>query len=107
MASFNSIHDYIDEVNDQMRARVADMRYVPADELGLDRRAAYRLWYDEDCIIVDKNSDRTLQYYGGFEYIEKEFRFEIGDYVVYLRDDDRVDRCLDHAFNVEVEEEEE
>ncbi|CAB4162656.1 hypothetical protein UFOVP787_82 [uncultured Caudovirales phage] len=88
--------DFVYEINEKVRRYVNNLTEVKAEELGLDRRAGYTLWVDEDhtCIVVPKNRDGSLQYYGGFEYIDKEFRHEIGDYVFYQRDDDRVESCF-------------
>lgn len=60
------------------------------DNIGLDPRSAYTLYVSGEAIAVPKSCDRTLQYYGGFEYVDKEYRKELGDYVFYLADDDRV-----------------
>lgn len=86
------------DLDDQIRAVVRDLPYVAADELGLDRRSAYRVWVDEDAIIVSKDQDRTLQYYGGFEYVDKDARIECGDYVIYSNDDSRVADCLEQYY---------
>lgn len=104
MKDVYDIQDMICNVSEQMRHYVRRMDFVPADDLGLDRRAAYRLWVDKDCIIVDKEHDSTLQYYGGFEYVDKEYRTEIDDYVIYLRDDERVDGHLRYYYEEELEE---
>ncbi len=53
-------------------------------------RAANRLWIGSDFIAVRKHDDRSLQYYGGFEYVDKEHRTECGEYVFYSTEDDRV-----------------
>jgi hypothetical protein len=84
------ILSYIDEVSDNMRRILNDMEYTQPENLGLDRRAGYRLFVSEDCIVVDKANDRSLQYYGGFEYVDQDYRVEMGDYVIYLADDERV-----------------
>ena len=102
----NNIYDMIDTIDDTMRQLVNEMDYVPADDLGLDRRAAYRVWVNSDCIIVSKSEDRTLQYYGGFEYVDRDYRYEMGDYVVYLMDDDRVKKHILYFYQVEDEYEE-
>ena len=70
---------------------------VTAEEIGLDRRAAHRLFVTHNAIIVHKKHDASLQYYGGFEYVDKECRKEVGDYVFYTDDDDRVRRHLSYA----------
>jgi len=98
------IMDFIEDVNDQLRRVLNEMDYTSPEELGLDRRAGYRVWVSEDCIVVDKNQDRTLQYYGGFEYVDKEYRIEMGDYVIYFADDDRV---RDHIEHYQQDQEEE
>ena len=89
------------DLDDQIRNTVKDLPYVPADQIGLDRRAAYRVWVDEDAIIVSKDQDRTLQYYGGFEYVEARARIECGDYVIYTNDDQRVADCLEQYYEAQ------
>lgn len=90
-----SVYNIIEEVNNQISAHVDDnMKMVRAEELGLDRRCG-RLYIDDECIAVAADNDRTLQYYGGFEYVDKEYRTEIGGYVFYSREDGRVEDCMD------------
>jgi hypothetical protein len=93
------IFSFIEDTNERMRLFVDKMEYVQAEDLQLDRRAAYRLWINEDCIVVDQANDRSLQYYGGFEYVDKEYRSTLGDYVIYLADDDRVKEHIDFYFD--------
>lgn len=94
------------QVNDYME----NASEVTAEDVGLDRRAAYRLFVKDNVIAVPKGNDRTLQYYGGFEYIDKEYRHELGDWVFYIAEDSygddpcRVQRCLDR-LKEEVENE--
>ena len=71
-------------------------------KLGLDQRAAYSGIYadveNEEFVAITEGSDRILQYYGGFEYINKEFRYELGGYVFYLTESDgdgRVNACFE------------
>jgi hypothetical protein len=93
-----SLLDYVDECMDEVEKLVRHMDYVCPVELGLDRRAAYRLFVDSECVVVRKNEDRTLQYYGGFEYVDKEYRTEFGDYVIYTADGDRVSACIQYLL---------
>ncbi len=93
-----SIYEFIDDVNEKLYRMVQKMEKVKANKLGLDIRAGYTLYIDEECIIVDKNDDRMLQYYGGFEYVDKDFRNAIGDYVVYMNGDSRVADCLERYY---------
>jgi hypothetical protein len=82
-----------------------------AEAYGLDDRAAYgKILTDKDrqFMVVSKRDDRVLQYYGGFEYVEKEYRHELGDYVIYMADDSRVEdhlRVLDGKPRYDEDEE--
>lgn len=73
---------------------------VQAEDLRLDRRSAYRLYVypGGDCIAVPKRDDRNLQYYGGFEYVDDDARKEMGEWVFYFSDDERVREHLDYYF---------
>ena len=73
------------------------------DNNGLDPRSACTLYISGDAIAVPKSQDNTLQYYGGFEYVDKEFRKELGDYVFYLYDDDRVAGHIARYFDKDEE----
>jgi hypothetical protein len=74
------------------------MVLVPANQLGLDPRCG-KLFVSPDCIGVYKGNDRTLQYYGGFEYVDIDYRYEFGDYVFYSSHDNRVQGHLDQYLN--------
>lgn len=94
------ILDYIDQINNDMAVRVESMKMVAdLNSIGLDVRSASRLWVDEDCIIVRLGNDRSLQYYGGFEYVEKSCRYELGNYVVYTAEDDRVRDHIEQYYS--------
>jgi hypothetical protein len=69
-------------------------KQVSADKLGLDIRAGYVLYVSDDAIAVSKRNASNLDYYGGFEYVDKDSRFESCGYVFYTRDSDRVDTCI-------------
>jgi hypothetical protein len=91
-----SIQNLIDQVNGQTFTYVEEnMKQVKAEDLGMDPRAGYRLYIDDECVAVDAENDRSLQYYGGFEYVDKEYRTEMGGYVFYFCEDSRVQDCLD------------
>jgi hypothetical protein len=92
-----------DRVFDYVKTNMVETR---VDKLGLDIRAGGYVWVDEDTIVVKKGSDGSLQYYGGFEYVDKDCRREMGDYVFYLGEDSRVRGHLDRYYGVEREEEE-
>ena len=101
-----SLLDLVDEINDIAKNYVKGAKEVLPEDLGLDRRAAYRIFVTDDAIIVPKQDDRFLQYYGGFEYVDKDCRFEIGDWVMYSSDDSRVYSHLSRLEDEEDDEEE-
>ena len=92
------LFELIDEVTELTDNYVGQMWQVPASELGLDNRCG-KLFANADCIAVYNGNDRTLQYYGGFEYIDKEYRHEMGDYVFYSAEDERVQGHLEKYLN--------
>lgn len=84
----------INEINQRVEIFVGGLTQVTGADLGLDERVG-RLYTDGfDGIAVHKEADSRLQYYGGFEYIDKYYRQEMGDYVFYMAGDDRVEDCL-------------
>lgn len=92
----------IDEVNEVVRRHVnSEMEAILTsnEKIGLDPRCGV-VYVDSESIAVDKSCDRALQYYGGFEYVDKDKRVELGDYVFYLAEDDRVRDHLDRYYGV-------
>ena len=99
--SYHSVFDLIDDVETKTRRFVNDnMDLVPASDLGLDPRCG-RLFVNDEGIAVSKDSDRSLQYYGGFEYVDKDYRHELGEFVFYSVDDNRVREHVETFFNEE------
>jgi hypothetical protein len=75
------------------------MTEVQAEELGLDPRGTHRLYVTRDTIAVSKDNDNGLQYYGGFQYVEKEYRMEMGEWVFYFADDERIADHLSQYYD--------
>ena len=74
----------------------------------LDMRAGTDFWVDKDKVITGVSNLRNLDYYGGFEYVESEYRMVIGDYVIFSREHVRVDEaCGDIGSEDEDESEDE
>ena len=96
------LFDLIDDVTELTDTFVGKMGKVNPEQLGLDNRCG-SLFITPDCIGTYKDRDRALQYYGGFEYVDKEFRHEMGDYVFYSHEDDRIQGHLETYLNAEVE----
>jgi hypothetical protein len=102
---FTSVHSMIDEVNDAVESFVREnFERVSADKLGLDIRAGYRLYVNEDCIAASGGDTRTLNYYGGFEYVDSEYVQTVGDYTFYMADDERVREHIATYFDRAEEE---
>lgn len=84
------------EANQLAEEYISDMNDVNPEDLGLDRRAGYNMWVADDMIACSSASIGVLDYYGGFEYIEREFRFQLGDYYFFSAYSDRVQDCIEY-----------
>ena len=91
--------DLIDTVNNTVDTFLADAQEVDSSALGFDGRSFYgKAFVTPEVLAVRAESDRSLQYYGGFEYVRKEHRIGMGDWVFYLAESDRVREHLAHVF---------
>ena len=97
----SNITEFFIETENQLEILVSLLKSVKPGDLGLDDRAAYNLYIDESCIVVSKDCDGRLQYYGGFEYVDKSERKEYGNWVFYFNGDDRVHNHLRHYYDME------
>jgi hypothetical protein len=108
----SSLEEMFEEIDSRLHDALEQMVMVTAADVGLDLRAGRRLWIDSQHIVVRSSDDRILQYYGGFQYVDPEYRSEFRGYVIYRRkepyeadlDEDRVGGALD--FYSERQEEE-
>jgi hypothetical protein len=95
------MQNLINEINQKVEVYVGSLTEVKGSDLGLDERVG-RLYTDGfEGIVVHREADRRLCYYGGFEYVDVYYRQELGDYVFYMQGEDRVDDCLDHFRRLE------
>lgn len=86
-----SLYDMMEEVNSQVKFYIEqNMKRCTPEELGLDPRSCRTLFVSEDGIAVHNGNRSTLDYYGGFEYVERECVQSLGNYTFYLADDNRV-----------------
>ena len=79
-----------------------ELKRVPASEGGLDDRAGY-VYCSDDYVIV-RGETRPIEYYGGFEYVDRRCVSTVGRYTFYKRGDSRVDEFLDRVAGNYVEE---
>jgi len=77
---------------------------VSAEDVGLDRRAGYLFISTEEGWIASRNT-RSLEYYGGFEYIGEEYRVTVGEITFYSSDHSRVADAIEY-YNDEQQREE-
>ena len=100
------LYDLMNEINTKVDRLINDeFREVTPQELGLDPRAGYHLFINEEYIAVGNGNRRSLDYYGGFEYVDEEHVTVLGEYIFYSADDERVQGHLDEFFHPEKEEE--
>ena len=95
-----AVFGFVDEI-DRMVDEYVEQNFqrVNAEDCGLDPRAAYELYVNRDAIVCDRNAIGRLDYYGGFEYVDKDYCKEIGDYVFFFNDYERVGRAIDTVIN--------
>ena len=100
-----NLYELLDKTQDLGERAISAMTQVKPKDLGLDDRAGYRLFVSEEGIAVSNSNRRSLDYYGGFEYVDEEYVFSVGDYTFYLAEDDRVQGHLERweGSNEEVE----
>ena len=86
------------EIIDNLNKEIEDLLYkaqrVPAKKLGLDYRCSHLYVLDEG-IAVRRDSLPNLLYYGGFEYIDSSYRFDLPKVVFFSAKADRVQDALD------------
>lgn len=90
--SIENTYDFLEEMNMKVERFInKNMKQISAKDIGLDPRAGYTLYINEDAVACPRHNAGTFDYYGGAEYVDKEYRQQMGDYVFYFREDNRVD----------------
>lgn len=101
----SDLYTIVNVMNDMVEQLIDDkFQMVKPKEVGLDTRSSYQLFINEDYIAIRKSDRRSLDYYGGFEYVDEEHVTVLGDYIFYSADDERVQGHLDEFFHQEKEE---
>ncbi len=97
------LQEQIEQMVDDYFEDAAAQR-VSAEDVGLDRRAGYLFISTEEGWIASRNT-RSLEYYGGFEYIGEEYRVTVGEITFYSSDNSRVADAIEY-YNDEQQREE-
>jgi hypothetical protein len=85
----NAVKQYIEESN------VVEIGARGLEELGLDYRCG-RILISVDEGFVAACSPRSIEYYGGWEYIDSEFKLDAGGYCFYDKEASRVDSVIQY-----------
>ena len=83
----NAVQKYIEESD------CVEIGSHGLEELGLDFRCG-RILISVDEGFVAAASPRSIEYYGGWEYIDSEYKLDAGDYRFYDREADRVEAVI-------------
>lgn len=86
------LDDALSAVEQIAQELISMTKQVSASTCGLDERCG--TVYVAPNFIASKAPSR-IDYYGGFEYIDKHDRWELGDYTIYTDESDRVRDALD------------
>lgn len=93
-----------DELDKIVTKIESELQEVTAESLGLDPRCG-TLYIGADFIATTYESeDRTVRYYGGFEYVDDEHVTRIGNLTLYSIEDDRIQGCFDRLNDEEEED---
>lgn len=93
---------YIIDLAEDYVSKEMEPIYPSRETIGLDMRCG-PLFINENAIAVRKCNRGTIEYYGGLEYCDKQYVYEVGDYVFYLAEDDRIQEHVDRYYTREQE----
>ena len=99
------LQEQIEEMVDQYFEDAGAQR-VSAEAVGLDARAGTVFISTEEGWIASRNT-RSLEYYGGFEYIDEEYRVVVGEITFYSSDHGRVADAIEYYNDLQEREYEE
>ena len=92
------MYNLLNEIDQKLEIEFSSSDYTRAkpEAFGLDARSFGEAITDGyDYLIIKKADDRTLRYYGGFEYVADSARQEYGNYVIYESSHSRVYDALE------------
>ena len=92
------IDDLVYDINQQVREALQELELVSAELGGLDRRSG-RVYVSDSYVIAEGSNVRYMNYYGGFEYVDKECTITIGNFTFWSCEDDRVREFMDAYYD--------
>ena len=96
------LQDQIDNLIDQY-LEDSDAVRVSAEAVGLDHRAGYVfVSTGEGWIAAVAGNVRSLEYYGGFEYVDD--KLSIGEMTFYSNDSSRVADAIEYFSHKDIEQ---
>ena len=99
------LQEQIEKLVDQYFEDASAQR-VSAEDVGLDLRAGYLFVSTEEGWIASRNT-RTLEYYGGFEYIGEDYKVTVGEITFYSADHSRVADAIEYYNDLQEQKREE
>ena len=96
------LHDLDSSINATVQQFIDENCKVgDREQTGLDPRAFGKFWYCYEGIFIYEGGRRSLDYYGGFEYIDRDLVKQYGDYVFYSAEANRVQEVLENLMENE------
>ena len=96
------LHDLDQSINATVEQFIEEnCKQGDREQTGLDVRAFGKFWYCYEGIFIFAGNRRSLDYYGGFEYIDSDYVKTYGEYVFYSADADRVQEVLENLMENE------
>lgn len=100
----SDLDDVIEQIDNLVEEVMERAESVKPRLLGIDSRASHIVYVFEDRIAIPSSNRRSFDYYAGGEYVNEEYVSELGGYVFYHREDNRVDGWISNYEESEVEE---
>ena len=93
---YEEIQGKVEELQNEL---LKECEYVSADAVGLDVRAGMVYVFPAEYVgggFIASDRPGPLDYYGGFEYVDKDCIPHVGTTKIYSGEDSRVAGCLEH-----------
>jgi len=93
---FDEVHEKANEIVNEVMGDLMRFDRDSRSKSGLDPRAlGGECYFGPDVIVTTINGRKSLDHYGGFEYIDEEYVVTVGDFVFYSDEEPRVRKVLE------------